>query len=229
RAVVVPCEGIGWNDVGSLSALWEIADKDEAGNAVKGDVLLHETSNVLVHSHPGRKTVVAHLSNIVVIDTDDALIILPTDQAQAVKTVVKSLKRIGAPQLRYRKHATFPWGQARVLGSDDEHTSLSVHLVHGGEMRRPVASSVETWVVTRGTVAAEIDQRVMLVPTGNSFSVGAGQSLVLSAIEEDACLAVVAPPSSSINLERLFSMPEAPVVAAAAPPRSKGEPLSEVA
>jgi mannose-1-phosphate guanylyltransferase/mannose-6-phosphate isomerase len=229
RAVVVPCEGIGWNDVGSLSALWEIADKDEAGNAVKGDVLLHETHNVFVHSHPGRKTVVAHLSDIVVVDTDDALIVLPTNMAQTVKTIVKDLKRIGAPQLRYRHDATFPWGHAHVDGADAVHTSLTVHLVHGGELRRPTPQSHETWVVTRGTVAAEIDHRVMLVPAGNSFSIGTGQSLVLTAIEEDAHMVVVAPPSSTINLERLFATPEAPVAATAAAPRSKGEPLSEVA
>jgi hypothetical protein len=84
-------------------------------------------------------------------------------------------------------------------------------------------------VVTRGTVAAEIDHRVMLVPAGNSFTIGTGQSLVLTAIEEDAHMVVVAPPSSTINLERLFATPEAPVAATAAAPRSKGEPLSEVA
>lgn len=231
RAVVVPCEGIGWNDVGSLSALWEIADKDEAGNAVKGDVLLHETANVFVHSHPGRKTVVAHLSDIVVVDTDDALIVMPTDKAQSVKTIVKDLKRIGAPQLRYRHDATFPWGHAHVEGADGDHTNLTVHLVHGGELRRPVPSTYETWVVTRGTVAAEIDHRVVLVPPGNSFTVSSGQSLVLTAIEEDASLAVITPPTTITNLERLFATPEAPVIAepAALPSGNKGEPLSEVA
>ena len=229
RAVVVPCEGIGWNDVGSLSALWEIADKDEAGNAVKGDVLLHDTANVYVHSHPGRKTVVAHLADIVVVDTDDALIVLPTDKAQTVKTIVKDLNRIGAPQLRYRNEATFPWGTAHLDGADAHHTSSSLHLVHGGELRRPAPLSHETWVVTRGTVAAEIDHRVILVPAGNSFSLAAGQNLVLTAIEEDAHLCVITPPSSMVNVGALFAAPQEPVVAAAAVPRSKGEPLSEVA
>ena len=231
RAVVVPCEGIGWSDVGSLSALWEIADKDEAGNAVKGDVLLHDTTNVYVHCHPGRKAVVAHLSDIVVVDTEDALIVLPTHKAQTVKTIVKDLNRIGAPQLRYRTEATFPWGHAHLDGADADHTSVALHLVHGGELRRAAPLAHETWVVTRGTVAAEIDHRVMLIPPGNSFSVGAGQSLVLTAIEEDAHLCVVAPPSSTVNLQALFATTEEPVAgaAAAAVPRSKGEPLSEVA
>lgn len=227
RAVVVPCEGIGWSDVGSLSALWEIAEKDEAGNAVKGDVLLHETENVFVHAHAGRKAVVAHVRDIVVVDTEDAVIVLPTDQAQVVKTIVKDLKRIGAPQLRYQRDASFSWGHVHVDGIDANHTSLSVHLVHGSELRRPNPSSPETWVVTCGAVAAEIDQRVVLVPAGNSFSVSTGQSLVLTAIEEDAHLAVVAPPSSTVNLERLFAAPEPTPLPAAA--RSDDQPLSEVA
>lgn len=237
RAVVVPCEAIGWNDVGSLSALWEIARKDEAGNAVKGDVLLHETNNVFVHSHPGRKTVVAHVNELMVVDTEDALIILPIHKAQTVKTIVKDLKRIGAPQLRYQHEGTFAWGRAHVDAADTNHVSISVHLQHGGEFRRPyVASAFETWVVTQGTVAAEIDQRVMLVPAGNSFSVAKDQSVTLTAIEEDACLAVITAPTTSFNLERLFAGPQAAAPAAAdqtqATPkhrRNRGEPLSEVA
>jgi len=230
RAVVVPCEGIGWNDVGSLSALWEIAKKDGAGNAVKGDALLHETQNVFVHSSSGRKTVVAHCRDLMIVDTEDALIVLPTSQAQTVKSIVKELKRIGAPQLRYQKDATFEWGQVHVDASDTTHVSLSVHLVHGGELRRPTVAAFETWVVTTGTVAAEIDQRVMLVPAGNSFSLATGQSLVLTAIEEDARLAVVGAPTSSINLERLFGVAVKPaILEAPARPRSAGEPMGEVA
>ena len=55
------------------------------------------------------------------------------------------------------------------------------------------------------------------------------EEVVNCAIEEDAHLCVVAPPSTTVNLETLLATPEAPVVAAAAVPRSKGEPLSEVA
>ncbi|WP_395813133.1 mannose-1-phosphate guanylyltransferase [Devosia sp.] len=230
RAVVVPCEGIGWNDVGSLSALWEIAKKDDAGNAVKGDVLLQETHNVYVHSATGRKTVVAHCKDLLIVDTEDALIVLPTSQAQTVKSIVKELKRIGSPQLRYQKDATFDWGRVHVDASDTNHVSLSVHLQHGGELRRPVVAAFETWVVTNGTVAAEIDQRVMLVPAGNSFTLATGQSLVLTAIEEDARLAVVGAPTSTINLERLFGATIKPAMIESPPrPRAAGEPMGEVA
>jgi mannose-1-phosphate guanylyltransferase/mannose-6-phosphate isomerase len=226
RAVVVPCEAIGWNDVGSLSALWEIAEKDRRGNAVKGDALLHETHNVFVHSQSGRKTVVAHVSDLIVVDTEDALIVLPADKSQAVKTIVKDLKLMDAPQLRYRRDATFSWGRAHLDTSDIEHLGMTLHLVHGGELRRPVASTFETWVVTSGTVAAEIDHRVMLVPAGNSFSLVIGQSMVLTAIEEDARLAVVAAPMPGADLEVLLGAPPAPIMGAT---RNSGEPLSEVA
>lgn len=228
RAVVVPCEAIGWNDVGSLSALWEISPKDTSGNAVKGDALLHETTNVFVHSTSGRKTVVAHVSDLMIVDSEDALIVMPTDKAQTVKTIVKDLKRIGAPQLRYQRDATFAWGRVHVDAADADHIGLSVHLIHGGELRRPTIASFETWVVTSGTVAAEIDHRVVLVPAGNSFSLANGQSLTLTAIEEDARLAVVTAPSTTINLERLFAEREAPLLATSKP-RNSGEPLSEVA
>ncbi len=97
-------------------------------------------------------------------------------------------------------------------------------------MRRPVVAAFETWVVTNGTVAAEIDQRVMLVPAGNSFTLATGQSLVLTAIEEDARLAVVGAPTSTINLERLFGATVKPAMIESPPrPRAAGEPMGEVA
>jgi mannose-1-phosphate guanylyltransferase len=226
RAVVVPCEAIGWSDVGSLSALWEIADKDAAGNAVKGDVLLHETSNVFVHSTSSRKVVVGHVEDLLVVDTEDALIVLPTAEAQSVKTIVKDLKRIGAPQLRYQREATFSWGSVHLDAADAHHLGMSLHLVHGGELRHTVVSPFETWIVTGGTVAAEIDHRVMLVPAGNTFTLGKDQSLTLTAIEEDARLALVAAPTTNVNLDLLFADPPSVTVD---PSSNSGEPLSEVA
>jgi mannose-1-phosphate guanylyltransferase/mannose-6-phosphate isomerase len=205
KAVVVPCAGIGWNDVGSLSALWEIADKDADGNAVQGDALLHNTHNVFVHSTSGRKTVLAHVRDLLVVDTEDALIVVPADQAQAVKTIVKQLKDIAAPQLRYRKEASFPWGNAHIDATSPEHMSLSLQLSPGRELRRDVAAR-ETWVVTYGVATVEIDDKASALRTGFSVTVQAGQHMAITARDEDARFVVVATIiDEAPALEQLFA------------------------
>jgi mannose-1-phosphate guanylyltransferase/mannose-6-phosphate isomerase len=96
RAAVVPLDA-GWNDVGSWTALWEIADHDTNGNVVVGDVTVTATTNSYVRSD-GRLVAVAGLDNIVVVDTPDAVLVTSRDNAQAVKTIVELLKGAGRPE-----------------------------------------------------------------------------------------------------------------------------------
>ena len=91
RAVVVPLDA-GWNDVGSWTALWDIADHDEAGNVLVGDVTVADTTNSYIRAD-GRLVTVAGLDNIVVVDTPDALLVTTLEHAQSVKTIVEMLKK----------------------------------------------------------------------------------------------------------------------------------------
>ncbi len=83
HAAVVPCE-IGWADVGSWDEIWRLAPKDAAGNALQGPVVLIDASNTLVRSD-GLKVCVAGVSDLVIVASGDAIVILPRDRAQEVK------------------------------------------------------------------------------------------------------------------------------------------------
>ncbi len=96
RAVVVPLDA-GWSDVGSWTALWEVAQRDDAGNAVVGDVTLTDTTNSYVRAD-GRLVTVAGLDNVVIVDTDDALLVTTLDAAQSVKKIVDMLKKAERPE-----------------------------------------------------------------------------------------------------------------------------------
>jgi mannose-1-phosphate guanylyltransferase/mannose-6-phosphate isomerase len=93
HAAVVPAD-IGWSDVGSWAALWELAAKDEAGNVGVGDVLLEDAANCYVHSD-GRVTAVVGLTDIVLVATHDAILAMPRHRAQDVKKVVDRLRQAG--------------------------------------------------------------------------------------------------------------------------------------
>lgn len=96
-AAVVPAD-IGWSDVGAWSALWEIAERDAAGNAVRGDAELVDTRNTYVLS-TGRKVGVIGVEDLVVVETEDAVLVARREASQDVKTVVEALKAQGRSDL----------------------------------------------------------------------------------------------------------------------------------
>lgn len=83
RAAVVPCE-IGWADVGSWDEIWRLAAKDASGNALHGPVVALDASNTLIRSD-GLKVCVAGISDLIIVASADAIVIVPRDRAQDVK------------------------------------------------------------------------------------------------------------------------------------------------
>jgi mannose-1-phosphate guanylyltransferase len=90
--VVVPAS-FGWDDVGSWAAAYELATKDESGNAGPGECLAIDAEGCYVRSREGKLVVLVGVHDLVVVDTDDALLVLPRDRAQDVSRVVAALKR----------------------------------------------------------------------------------------------------------------------------------------
>lgn len=91
RVAVIPLE-VGWNDVGSWAALYDLTPRDDAGNGVRGKHIGVDTTSTLVYSDK-RLVATIGLDNMIIIDTDDALLICPRDRAQDVKKIVDELKR----------------------------------------------------------------------------------------------------------------------------------------
>jgi mannose-1-phosphate guanylyltransferase/mannose-6-phosphate isomerase len=90
KAAVAPI-GVGWADVGSWSELWRLGPRDEAENFLRGDALLIDTQGSLVWAHS--KTVgVIGLTDVIVVQTDEAVIVLPKSRAQDVKLLVEQIK-----------------------------------------------------------------------------------------------------------------------------------------
>lgn len=94
RRVAVFPASLGWNDIGSWAALLDVLPKDEAGNVSLGRHLSHESRNVLVYS-PGRLVATVGLEDMVVVDTEDVLLIMPAARAQDVKALLAALRAQG--------------------------------------------------------------------------------------------------------------------------------------
>jgi mannose-1-phosphate guanylyltransferase/mannose-6-phosphate isomerase len=97
RVAVVPCNP-AWSDIGSWESLWEIREKNKHGNVLEGRVATHDTKNSFIQAKD-RLIAVAGLENIVVVDTGDAILIADRNNSDAMKTMVKRLKKVGAAEI----------------------------------------------------------------------------------------------------------------------------------
>lgn len=93
--VRVVTASVGWSDVGSFVTAWELADKDEDQSALSEGTIAIDSHRLYVRAPAGKTVAVVGLADIVVVDTPDALLVLPRERAQDVKSVVAELVRRG--------------------------------------------------------------------------------------------------------------------------------------
>ncbi|MDH3715919.1 MAG: mannose-1-phosphate guanylyltransferase/mannose-6-phosphate isomerase [Gammaproteobacteria bacterium] len=150
RAYVVPLAA-NWSDVGAWDSLWSILDKDDDGNAVRGDVVLQESKNCYVHAEHRLVTVVGAKDQIIV-ETADAVLVASRSHAQDVKHIVDRLKTQQREEVTTHKRVYRPWGyyesidggerfQAKRI-SVNPQCSLSLQMHH---------HRAEHWIVVSGT------------------------------------------------------------------------------
>ena len=127
EAVVVPLNA-HWSDVGSWSALWEISRKDKSGNAIRGDVLIHDSSDSYLYSQH-RLIGVVGVKDLVVVETKDAILVAHKDKVQQVKNIVEKLKVNNRTEYLQHREIFRPWGSHDSIaeGSRFEVKHVVIH------------------------------------------------------------------------------------------------------
>ncbi len=167
RAAVVKAD-IGWSDVGSWSALWELAAKDTTGNAAIGDVILEGTENCYVRSD-GILTAVVGLRDAVVVVTPDAVLAMHRDQAQDVKKVVDRLKAAQRQQAVAHNRVDRPWGFYESLISSDRFQVKRLVVLPGQKLSlQKHFHRSEHWVVVHGAALVTRDTDKFVVRENES-------------------------------------------------------------
>ncbi|MGR9051361.1 MAG: mannose-1-phosphate guanylyltransferase/mannose-6-phosphate isomerase [Gammaproteobacteria bacterium] len=161
-AVVIPLDA-GWNDVGSWSALWDVTKKDQAGNAVFGDVLTIETENSYLYSK--NKLVAAiGVKDIVIVETDDALLVATKDKVQDVKDIVNVLKQQQRKEADTHRKVYRPWGHYDSIDYGDRHQTKRIVVKPGAKLSlQKHHHRAEHWIVVKGTaMVTKGDQKILL-------------------------------------------------------------------
>ncbi|HAD08779.1 MAG TPA: mannose-1-phosphate guanylyltransferase/mannose-6-phosphate isomerase [Porticoccaceae bacterium] len=150
RAVVVPLAA-GWNDVGSWSALWDVADKDSSGNRTQGDVLTVDTQDCYLHSE-GRLLATVGLTDLVVVETDDAVLVADKQRVQEVKAVVQQLHCLGRSEQESHRKVYRPWGYFDSIAKNSRYQAKKIVVEPGRRLSlQKHRYRAEHWVVVRGT------------------------------------------------------------------------------
>ena len=173
RAAVVPAN-LGWSDVGSWDALWQIEAKDAAGNVALGDVLLESAANCYVRSE-GRLTAVVGLEDAVVVVTDDAVLALNRDRAQHVKAVVDRLRASGRPEATSHRRVFRPWGYYESLFLGERFQVKRIVVKPGGVLSlQKHFHRAEHWVVVSGSALVTVGEEKRLLGENESIEIPLG-------------------------------------------------------
>jgi mannose-1-phosphate guanylyltransferase/mannose-1-phosphate guanylyltransferase/mannose-6-phosphate isomerase len=169
RAMVVPLDA-NWNDVGSWSALWEVGEKDELGNIIRGDVLTVDCENSYIHSE--NKLIAAiGVENLVIIETDDAVMISPKNRVQDVKLIVDKLKSANRPEADLHQKVYRPWGNYDSVDNGERHKTKRIVVKPGAKLSLQMHHHrAEHWVVVKGTaLVTKGDEQILLTENQSTF------------------------------------------------------------
>lgn len=180
QVVVAPLDA-GWSDVGSWSALWDIADKCEDGNSVlhagKGDAetILKDTRNSLV-STSDRLVSTLGVDDLVIVDTKDALLVAHRDKVQDVKKIVAQIKEQGGGQHEFHREVYRPWGRYDSIDNGERYQVKRITVKPGAKLSVQMHHHrAEHWIVVSGTASVTNGDKTFLVTENESTYIPIGQ------------------------------------------------------
>lgn len=149
QLAVLPID-VGWSDVGAWSSVWDMQEKDANNNHIEGDVITENTSNCLIRSERGLIVTIG-CEDMVIVDTDDAIMIANKYKTQNVKKIVEKLKNENRNEaLRHRK-VYRPWGSYDSIDMGETFQAKRLIVNSGKKLSlQSHAKRAEHWVVVKG-------------------------------------------------------------------------------
>ena len=168
-AVVIPLDA-GWSDVGAWSSLWEITEKDKCGNAVHGDVMLEDCHDNYIRS--SRKLIAAvGVDDLVIVDTDDAVLVMRKTHAQDVKRIVERLVQVQRSEACTHRKVHRPWGHYDGIDAGDGFQVKRITVKPGAILSlQKHYHRAEHWIVVRGTaLVTNGEQEILLTENQSTY------------------------------------------------------------
>ncbi len=166
-----------WADLGSWLSVWQTdQNKDEQGNVILDDVFAVDCENSYLRSASNRTIAAIGLSDVVVVDTDDAVIVMDKNASQGVKDIVDELKAQDHPIATEHLKQYYPWGTSKQLVKDEAYIISHINISPRCKLSLHYHyHSNESWNVLKGTARVIIDDKEQLLTAGQSVYIPSGK------------------------------------------------------
>jgi len=176
RAAVLPAD-IGWSDVGSWHALWEEGPRDDGDNVVLGNTILEDVKGSYIRGGGDQLVAALGLQDMVVVATDDAVLVTPRSRSGEVKDIVARLKQAGRIEADQHRTVSRPWGTFKEIDSGPRYKVRRLTILPGGRLAvQRHRHRAEHWVVVTGTATITRGDRTMTLGENESLFAPPGQT-----------------------------------------------------
>lgn len=173
KGIVIPAD-MGWSDVGSWDALYELEGKDADGNVLQGDVLVKDTANSYIRSESALVGAVG-VRDLAIVQTADAVLVAHRDSAQEVRSLVEDLRADGRMEHETHVRVWRPWGYYESLDVGDRFQVKHLMVRPGAALSLQLHHHrAEHWVVVAGTARVTRGDEVMLLSENESTYISIG-------------------------------------------------------
>ena len=158
-----------WNDLGSWQSLYDVKEKDEQGNVITGKVVVDNVKNSFIYSQK-ELVAVSGLSDIILVETEDAIMACKRDESQNVKKLFEKLKESDTTKLH--KTVFRPWGYYTCMNSGEGYLTKTICVLP--KQKLSIQSHnyrSEHWVVLEGTAFVILDDKEYIVKAGDSIDI----------------------------------------------------------
>ena len=168
-ACVIPLD-CGWSDIGSWAALWERGEQDDDGNVFKGEVIGEDVHGCYIHA-TGRLVAAVGLTDHVVVETADAVLVAAKDRVQDVKAIVERLKAEQRPEVVLHRQVFRPWGSYQCIDSAERFQVKHIIVNPGARLSLQAHHHrAEHWIVVKGTAkVVNGDQEIVLSENQSTY------------------------------------------------------------
>jgi mannose-1-phosphate guanylyltransferase/mannose-6-phosphate isomerase len=167
KGAIVPAN-MEWSDVGSWAALWEISDRDAEGNVVVGDTITLDARNCYIRGD-GHLVAVVGVEDLVIVATDDVVLVVPKQRAQDVKQIVDRIEKEGRTEHYVHTRVFRPWGWYESIHDGPRFQVKEIVVEPGHRLSKQVHyHRAEHWVVVSGTARVSRDDETFLLTEDQS-------------------------------------------------------------
>ena len=153
----------GWSDLGAWEAVWQVADKDAHGNTSVGDAVVHDSRNTLVHA-THRLVGVVGLSDVVVVETPDAVMVADRSRSQEVKSIVAALTERRRREHDAHRQVHRPWGWYDSIDAGPRFQVKRIMVKRGAKLSLQMHHHrAEHWIVVSGTAEVTCGDKTILL------------------------------------------------------------------